>query len=334
MSSLQDVASLAGVSKSLVSRFINGQPGVSPASREKIRAAMEQLHYRPNALARSLVLRSTKTIGVVMDSLCEKYFFRLIDGLEAGADKTGYDVIYSHGRSQAAHKEKAVRYFMQGRTDGIVLYGSRLEDEAIIRLLADSGFPFVVIENTVPALGINNITVDNAQGSAMAVDFLVERGCRRIFHVSGGTEHRASLDRREGYIAAMKQHGLQADESTIIPASFDVQESCQAMRTFLLDCPRAGLPDACYCASDNTAYGVMAALEEAGYRVPEDVKVIGFDDDEPPAGHIFRPLTTLAQPLHQMGERAMEILCRSIESPEEGPQQAAFVPLFVERETT
>ena len=334
MSSLQDVAKLAGVSKSLVSRFINGQPGVSPASREKIRAAMDQLHYRPNALARSLVLRSTRTIGVVMDSLCEKYFFRLIDGLEAGADKTGYDVIYSHGRSQAAHKEKAVRYFMQGRTDGIVLYGSRLEDEAIIRMLADNGIPFVVIENTFSGLDINNVTVDNAHGSAMAVDFLVARGCRNIFHVSGGTEHQASLDRREGYIAAMKRHKLQADERTIISASFDVQESYQAMRAFLQKRPRESLPDACYCASDNTAYGVMMALEEAGCRVPEDVKIIGFDDDDPPAGRIFRPLTTLAQPLHQMGERAMEILCSSIEHPEEGRQKAAFVPLFVERETT
>lgn len=334
MSSLQDVAKLAGVSKSLVSRFINGQPGVSPASREKIRAAMTQLHYTPNALARSLVLRSTKTIGVVMDSLCEKYFFRLIDGLEAGADKTGYDIIYSHGRSQAAHKEKAVRYFMQGRTDGIVLYGSRLEDEPIIRMLADSGFPFVVIENTFPALEINNITVDNAQGSAMAVDYLAGLGCRSIFHVSGGSEHQASLDRREGYLAAMKRHGLQADERTIIPASFDVLESCQAMQAFLQQCPRENMPDALYCASDNTAYGAMMALEEAGYRVPEDVKIIGFDDDDPPAGRIFRPLTTLAQPLYQMGERAVEILCHSIEHPEEGPQRESFVPLFVERETT
>lgn len=279
-------------------------------------------------------MRSTRTIGVVMDSLCEKYFFRLIDGLEAGADRTGYDVVYSHGRSQASHKEKAVRYFMQGRTDGIVLYGSRLEDEPIIRMLADSGFPFVVIENTFPALEINNITVDNARGSAMAVDFLAGRGCRRIFHVSGGAEHRASLDRREGYLAAMKQHGLQADERTIIPASFDVQESCRAMRAFLQQCSRAELPEAFYCASDNTAYGVMLALEEAGYRVPEDVKIIGFDDDDPPAGRAFRPLTTLAQPLHQMGVRAVELLCRSIEHPEEGPQQETFVPLFLERETT
>lgn len=331
MSSLQDVARLAGVSKSLVSRYINGQVGVSPASREKIRAAMEQLHYTPNALARSLVLRSTRTIGVVMDSLCEKYYFRLIDGLEDGADQAGYDIVYAHGRSQAARKEKAVRYFMQGRTDGVVLYGSRLEDEPVIRMLEDSGFPFVVIENTFPGLAINNVTVDNARGSAMAVDFLAGRGCRRIFHVSGGTAHRASLDRRDGYLAAMQRHGL---PTAIIPASFDVQESCLAMRAFLQQCPQCDLPDALCCASDNTAYGVMMALEEAGYRVPEDVKIIGFDDDDPPAGRSFPPLTTLAQPLHQMGLRAVELLCRSLEQPGEAPRQETFQPLFLERETT
>lgn len=332
--SLQDVARLAGVSKTLVSRMINGQSGVSEKSRQKIQAAMDELHYEPNALARSLVLRSTNTVGVVMDTLCERYFFELINGLEAGADQIRYNVIFSSGRNQIQYKERAVRYFMQGRTDGVILYGSRLEDEPLIHRLARSDFPFVVIENTFPALDINNIVVDNAFGSAIAVDHLFRCGCRRISHVTGGVKHRASMDRRDGYIMAMQHHGVAVDDRMIIQADFDIAETYQMMKAMLAELPQGELPDAYYCGSDNTAYGLMLALQEAGYRVPEDVMVIGFDDDAPPANHHFKPLTTLAQPLYQMGVSAMELLLDSIQNPKGKKDRVVYYPELVIRETT
>ena len=332
--SLQDVARLAGVSKTLVSRMINGQSGVSEKSRLKIQAAMDELQYEPNALARSLVLRSTNTIGVVMDTLCERYFFNLIDGLEAGADKIKYSVIFSSARDQISHKERAVKYFMQGRTDGVIFYGSRVEDEPLIHRLSKSDFPFVVIENTFPALDINNVVVDNVFGSSIAVDHLFRCGCRRIYHVAGDIKHRVSMDRRDGYITAMQRHGVTVNDRMIIQADFDFKESYQKMKALLAEFPRDELPDAFYCGSDNTAYGVMLALEEADFRVPEDVMVIGFDDDVPPVNHHFKPLTTLAQPLYQMGMSAMEILLESIRHPEGKKNRIVFYPELVIRETT
>lgn len=332
--SLQDVARLAGVSKTLVSRMINGQSGVSEKSRLKIQAAMDELHYEPNALARSLVLRSTNTVGVVMDTLCEKYFFDLIEGLEAGAEKIKYNVVFSSGRNQISHKERAVKYFMQGRTDGVIFYGSRVEDEPLIHNLSKGDFPFVVIENTFPALDINNVVVDNAFGSSIAVDHLFRCGCRRIWHVAGSAEHRVSLDRRDGYITAMQRHGVTVNDRMIIQADFVVKETYLKMKALLAEFPRDELPDAFYCGSDNTAYGLMMALEEAGIRVPEDVMVIGFDDDEPPPNRQFKPLTTLAQPLYQMGMSAMEILLESIQNPEAKKNRIMFYPELVIRETT
>ena len=331
---LQDVARLAGVSKTLVSRVINNQSGVSDKSRKKILAAMDELHYEPNALARSLVLRSTDTIGVVMDTLCERYFFNMIDGLETGAERIGYNVIFSSGRNQISCKERAVKYFMQGRTDGVIFYGSRVEDEPLIHNLSKGNFPFVVIENTFPALDINNVVVDNAFGSAIAVDHLFRCGCRKIYHVTGDIQHRASLDRRDGYITAMQRHGITVNDRMIIQANFDFKETYRMMKALLPELLRGEFPDAFYCGSDNTAYGLMLALEEAGVRVPEDVMIIGFDDDTPPPNHHFRPLTTLAQPLYQMGMSAMEILLESIQTPEGKKNRVVFYPELVIRETT
>ena len=334
VSTIQDVAKLAGVSTTLVSRTINHQYGVSEKSRQRILAAMEQLNYQPNALARSLVLKSTGTIGIVMDNLCESYFFDLINGLEEGADKAGVDIVFSSGRSSVSVKERYVKYFMQGRTDGIVFYGSFLSDEELIQSLSSSAFPFVVVENTFPALDINNVVLDNAFGSSMAVDHLIQCGCRRIFHVGGDMNQRVSIDRRNGYIQAMQRHGVVVNDRMIIQADFDVKNSYQTMKAYLASVNAEDVPDAFYCGSDNTAFGVVMALEEAGFSVPDRVKIVGFDGETPPYGYHYKALTTLTQPLHQMGEAAVEILCKAIEQPDAPKQRVIFYPELLVQETT
>ena len=334
MSSLLDVARLAGVSKTLVSRTINQQSGVSEKSRQKILAAMRELNYEPNALARSLVTKRTKTIGIVMDSLCEQYFFPLISGLEESADHTEYSLVFSSGRNSVAYKEKAVRYYSQGRADGIILYGSRLDDEKIICRLAKQSFPFVVVENTFPALEMNHVALDNAFGSGLAVDHLISCGCQRICHVGGDMRHRVSIDRQNGYITAMQRHGFTVDSRMIIQAGFDVRGSYQSMLRYLDQTGADKMPDAFYCGSDNTAYGTIMALEERGIHVPGDVLVIGFDNDSPPRDYPYCPLTTLVQPLHEMGISAMEILLKQIGNPDAPRQQIVYYPELVVREST
>ena len=334
MSSLQDVARLAGVSTTLVSRTVNHQSGVSEKSRQKILAAMKELNYEPNALARSLVTRKTQTIGIVMDSQCEPYFFPLIEGMEEVAENTEYNLLFASGRNSVSHKKKAVRYYSQGRADGVILYGSRLDDEEIIQALARNSFPFVVVENTFPALDISNIALDNAFGSAMAVDHLIACGCRSICHVGGDMTFRVSMDRQNGFIAAMQRHGITVDSRMIVQANFQVEDSRRIMKRYLEETPAGQLPDAFYCGSDNTAYGTIMALEEKQIHVPEDVMVIGFDDDLPPRDYHYKPLTTLMQPLRQMGRGAMEELLRQIRNSEAPKQQIVFYPELIVRETT
>ena len=334
MSSLQDVARRAGVSTSLVSRYINGQTGVSDRSKKKIAAAMKELNYEPNAIARSLVTRRTMTIGVVMDTLCEPYFFPLIEGLEEASDHTDYDLVFSSGRKNVKTKQNAVRYFMQGRADGVLLYGSWMEDDKIIQSLARQSFPFVVVENTFPALNINNISLNSAFGSGAAVDHLIACGCRNICHVGGDMQHRVSLDRQEGFIAAMQRHGITVSSEMLIQADFDVQGSYRIMKEYLASRQSAALPDAFYCGSDNTAYGTIMALEEAGIHVPDDIMVVGFDDDQPPRGYPYAPLTTLSQPLREMGKKALEVLLNQIDCPDAPPKQVVYYPELIVRGTT
>ena len=334
MSSLQEVAKRAGVSATLVSRYINGQTGVSQKSKSKIALAMKELNYEPNALARSLVTRRTKTIGIVMDTLCEPYFFPLIEGLEEASEHTDYDLVFSSGRNNVRVKQNAVRYFKQGRADGVLFYGSLLEDEKLIRALAKQSFPFVVVENTFPTLDINNISLNNAFGSGAAVDYLIGCGCRSIFHVGGDMHHRVSIDRQNGYIFAMQRHGVTVNSDMLIQADFDVQGSYGIMKAYLAGRPASSLPDAFYCGSDNTAYGAIMALEEAGIHVPEDVMVVGFDDDQPPRGYAYAPLTTFSQPLREMGRRALEVLLEQIEHPDAPPQQIVYYPELIVREST
>ncbi len=335
MASLYDVAKRAGVSKTLVSRVISNKGGVSPQSREKILAAMKELQYMPNALARSLVLKKTYTIGVVLDSLCEPYFFDLINGIEQEVSNTDYNVIFSSGHSYANLKNRYINYMFQGRVDGVIIYGSRLDDENLIRQLAEVNFPAVIAENDLGDLNINNIVVDNELGSQMAVDHLMECGCRSIYYLIGDTGTKAAIERCEGYKKAMKNHGIDVEEHMLLNAGFGVKQGYCTVSEWIRKNGVKALPDAFYCGADNTAFGAMMALEDAGISVPDQVMLVGFDDDRPI--NVDRPLkklTTLSQPLYEIGVSAVQILLNEIEQKNEEKQRKVYSPKLIVRETT
>lgn len=334
MSTLNDVARLAGVSKTLVSRVINNQSGVSPQNRKKIADAIRQLDYRPNALARSLVQRSTKTIGVVMDTICEPFFFPLVESLESAASASDYNLVFSSAQNQLSNKQRAIEYYLEGRADGIILYGSRFDDREIIEFLAKTSYPFVVIENTFPALDINNIYLDNEYGAKLAVEHLLACGCKRIYHVRGDQRYHVSKDREFGFIKAMQAHGFSVDSRTLIPGDFSVEGSYQVMLKFIRETPWEQMPDGLFCASDKTAYGVMRALLETGFKIPKDMMIVGFDDEHTKS-HLKNPgLTTLSQPLLEMGKAAFDLLLKKIDTPDEKNQRIVFYPELKIRGTT
>lgn len=335
MATIYDVAKEAGVSKTLVSRVINHQPGVSPSSREKIQEAMKKLKYQPNTLARSLVLQKTSTIGVVMDSLSDAYFFKVINGIEDEAARQKYKVIFSSAGNREIKKEEYIDFFSNGNTDGVIIYGSQLDDEALIRRRAEMNFPFVVVENEIENVKVNNVIVDNIYGSKLAIDHLVKLGCKKIMHVTGDTTVKASLRRWQGYVEAMKEQKLDRYISVIECDRFGVRVGYKVMEAWLKSHTRQEWPDAVYFGADNTAFGGMMALEDAGARIPEDIRIVGFDDDKPwDVERKLKKLTSIRQPLYEMGRKSVELLIDQINDTEAKRRAVVMRPELIIRETT
>lgn len=335
MATIYDVAKRAGVSKTLVSRVINNQSGVGPESRVRIMEAMKELQYKPNTLARSLVLQRTNLIGMILDSLTEPYFFDVIKGVEDKVKENNFRVIFCSGRNDRREKEAYIDFFSNGTTDGAIIYGSDLDEADLIRRRAQLDFPFVVVENEVEDANVNNVLVDNTYGSKLAIDHLVEKGCRRIMHITGAKRARASLRRWQGYLISMELHGLSQYQSVIECDEYGVDEGYAAVKGLLEKNRKEVLPEAIYFGADNTAVGGMIALGEAGIRIPEDIRVVGFDDDTVwGLDRDLKKLTTIRQPLYEMGEKAAEILIEQIHNPEEPRKRIVLRPELIVRETT
>ena len=335
MANLHDVARRANVSKTLVSRVINNQKGVSKESEQRILEAMRELNYVPNKLARALVLGKTFNIGVVMDSLCTPYFFDLIKGIETEVELSNYHVIFCSGHNEPMVKEQYIDLFASGSTDGVIIYGSNRDDEALLSRRGQSNFPIVVVENEMDAGQLNNIVVANAQGSRVMVNHLHSIGCKKLLHIAGPVHHKASLDRKEGFIQAARQLGLSWE--VLECSDFQVDSGNQIISDYLKQHRREDLPDAIYFGGDVLAYGGMLALEEHGISVPEEIKIAGFDDE--PAFNYgitkpLMPLTTMRQPLFDIGSEAVRLLLKQIQNPEMQREKVVFQPELIIREST
>lgn len=331
MATIHEIAKKVGVSSALVSRVLNGKPGVSPENRQKILAAIQEAHYVPNALARSLVKQSTQIIGVVMDDLCEKYFFQLIRGLQDMGEELGYNVVFCSGRSRMDVKYRYVDYFMEGRADGIVAFGSRLEDAPLIQHILKRAPHFVLIEGDMPGASFNRVRVNSTGGAYRATKRLIDLGRKRICHFTGDMSYNVSHERLAGFLAAMKDAGMPVEDGAVIRSDFEEPLACQRMNELI----RQGrMPDACFAGADKTAYGIMRAVLENGLRVPRDVAVIGFDDEEPDSRDMLFPgLTTMRQPLYEMGQMGVKLLVRSLTTPGAAPQSVVFEPELVARDS-
>lgn len=329
MATIKDVAEKAGVSKTLVSRYLNNQRGVSPASREKITGAIKALNYRPNGLARSLVLQKTQTIGIVLDNLGSPFVSRLISGFERGAEdydrENKYNILFCSANGDFKKKQSHIRFLTQGRVDGIIIYGSLISDDTIIEELARSTFPFLLIENDTADIDANKVVIDNTEGAYRATEYLIKAGFRKIAHMAGNMNLKITLDRMNGYIRALQDHNIPFDPAMIIYPEFPAKSGEYAHsgsdRTYfdvgyaemkkLIALKR--IPEAIFFATDISAFGAIKALKEAGLSVPEDVSVIGFDDERPCDYECgFKPIATMRQPLEEAGYLGIKTLIKNI----------------------
>ena len=324
---IRDVAARAGVSKSLVSLALQNAPRVAPATRAAILAAAEELGYRRNAAAHALGAHRTRTIGVFVLDLHNPISADLLDAVQAEARRRDYRTIVVVGGEDGAAERAELEKLLEFRVEGIIAVGHRLPDGASQAITSDC--PAVIIgseQNGIPHLA--SMLNDDVLGAGLAVDHLVALGHERIAHVDGGPSS-VARDRRRGYRAAMRRHGL-GDHLAVVRGSFTDDGGYRGASQAL---DAANPPTALFVVNDLAAMGAMAAVADRGLTVPEDVSIVGYDGTRL-AGMRPLALTTVGQPLLELGTRAAALLCGQLDGePQEG-SSTRLAPALIARRTT
>jgi len=316
------------VSNTLVSRVLNNKPGVSPENRAKIQAIIEKHNYVPSAIARSLVTQKTSTIGVVLDNLTDPFFFGFIDGVHRMSEELNYNVIFCSGNDNYELKAQYIDYFSQGRVDGIIAYNSNMKDIFYEQIKKASNF--VIVEGNVPGKIFNRVHINNFDGAYRATTYLIKQGYKNIVHFTGDMDYYCSIDRVDGFLKAMSDYSLPTDNA-IIYTDF-MEELAYHKMNEIID--SGNIPEACFTGADKTAYGVLRAMIENNLSAPKDMAIVGFDGDAPDTlGINFPKLTTMRQPMFEIGREAVRLIVRAIEDPSAPPVTTVLNTEFVIGET-
>lgn len=291
------------MSKSLVSLALSGSPKVSEKSRVRIEQAAAELGYRPNAAARSLSVRRSRTIGVLILDLHNPVFAEILDGVHTEVREHGFSTMLVTGGESPTLEQAEIETLREFQVEGLILISHRLPTEALRTIAAD--VPTVVVtRDDISGPGMDTVSNDDVAGARLAVEHLVGLGHRRIVYLSGGDNPVSHL-RASGYSVAMTAHGL-ADNICVVPGGLTDATGYRAAEAAL-----EFAPTALFVANDIAAIGAIAAIENAGLRVPEDISVIGYDGIS--MGALRRiNLTTIAQPLAELGRRAAERILHRI----------------------
>lgn len=328
---LVDVAAECGVTVSIVSRVLNGDPTVSarPETRERIFAAAQKLAYVPNGFARGLRRSRTMTIGVVLPNLAYAVNAELIRGAERRAGEAGYVVLVADAAEFGPTSTAYQRLLLEGRVDGLLI-GSATTGEGSPTGVSAFPLPVVLVNRRADNSGVS-VLVDDAHGVGLAVDHLVGLGHTDIAYITGPRDADTALRRRSGFLARMGHHALPAPDGRMIETTFTEAGGFEAMERLLAG--RAP-PTAVVAASFATAVGGMSAVAAAGLRVPDDVSLVGFHDPSV-AAYLNPPLSTIRMPLAEMAEAAVEMLIRLIEGKDvEDTVIRSPAPVLIERAST
>ena len=307
---IHDVANRAGVSKSLVSLAMRGSPKVSDGSRSAILQAAAELGYRPNAAARSLADRRSRTIGVLVLDLHNPVFAEILDGIQSEVRGNGYSTMLVSGDADPDRESADLDKLMEFQVEGLILVSHRLSPAALRRIAAE--VPTVVVtRDDIHGPRIDTISNDDVAGASLAVRHLIALGHERITHLSGG-DNPAAIEREEGYRTSMTAAGLSRRIRVLLGGLTDAAGYAAAV-TAMAENPT---PTALFVANDIAALGAIAAVQESGRAVPRDVSVVGYDGIALGALRTIS-LTTVAQPLAEMGAMAARRLFGRIERPSE-----------------
>jgi len=324
---MKDVARLAGVSTSTVSHVINNNRFVSETIREKVTSAIATLNYAPSALARSLKLNQTHTIGMLLTASSNPFYAEVVRGVERSCYERGYSLILCNTEGDKDRMDRSLETLLQKRVDGLLIMCTESHLPSAEMLTRYPSIPSVMMD-WAPFEGVSDIIQDNSLlGGEMATRYLISRGYTRIACIAGPQDKTPARLRLEGYQRAMAAAGLSVPADYIVDGDFEFQGGFSAMQQLLRLDPR---PQAVFTSNDAMAVGVYHALYLAGMHIPQDMAVMGYDDIEL-ARYMTPPLSTIHQPKDELGQLAIDTLLHRMTSPDASQQLLVLTPELMAR---
>ena len=308
---IKEIAKIANVSLMTVSRALNNNPRVREQTRKKILNIAKELNYRPNRIARSLVSKKSNLISLIVADIRNQFFAELARGIEDKAWESGYNVIISSTDNDPKRLESQVRLMMEMGVDGFILASVRLK-EPIVDTLIQQGIPVVLVNRKLASENVSYVVIDNQRGAYLVMEHLITHGCRNIAIINGSTDLSTCAERLKGYKKALTKHGLALRPEYVANGSFTKEHGYTAAKKMLSMPDR---PDAIFGASDLIALGAMKAADELGFRIPDDLSLVGFDDTEFSSNPRI-DLTTVSQRKYEMGRLGVQVITEIIEGTE------------------
>lgn len=331
MATIHDIARESGLSKSTVSRVISNQGYVKEETRLKIDKAMKKLDYTPNYAARGMRTNKSSTIGLFIPDYSNPFYSELFKGVEQVTRKAGYMNLVCHTAEDPEAEMFYVKELLKRQIDGIIFCTYNRSPEGLKYLKDLSGrLPIIFMDPVFEDQGFSSVVSDGYNGSKNAVNYLHERGCKRIAYIKGPRIHAVTKERYKGYVDGLKALGKKAQQSYVFEGDFTLESGRKAVRAFWdLD----EKPDAIIAATDVMAIGALKELNANHISVPEQIKVVGFDNI--PLSELVEPsLSTIAQPIRDLGIQAAELLLKKIDNPDTPDQQVVMQCSIIERDST
>lgn len=305
-----DLAKELKISPSTVSRALRDHPAIKQETKTLVQELAKKLGYQPNTLALSLLYRKTNNIGIIVPEITSYFFSSIICGIQDVLEPEGQHVIISQSNESYETELKGIETFLSSRVDGMLISSTfNTNDYSHLEKLRQNNVPVVVFDRDCEGYEMNKVLVDDYDGACQAVEHLISQGCKRIAHIAGSDQLSIARHRKNGYIDTLSKHGIAIDEELIIESKFfQMEDGIEPTKKLL---SLSNPPDSIFAVNDAIAIGALSVLRERGIQVPEEVALIGFDND-PYAKFSSPSLSTIDQPVCEMGMLAARILLASI----------------------
>jgi LacI family transcriptional regulator len=324
---IYDVARAAGVSIATVSKVINNTGRISDKTRKKVHKVMEELRYQPSIVASALTGKRMNTIGLLIKDLANPFFAEVARAVEDRGQELGFSVVMCSTDNDSDKEAGYIALLKQKKVDGIIV-AAGFRNETMLRELIRENFPVALISQEIPELAIDSVSVDDYQGGYQVTDHLISLGHRHIAMIA--EDGRSSFGRIRGYRQALEDAGIPFDELRLIRCEASVEEGYRNGGYFLDSLKPL---TAIFASNDLLAVGVMKAARERGIRIPDDLSVVGFDNTIL-AAFVDPPLTSVAQPIQDMGRQVVDCLVQRIEGEHKLKQRVVLLPELVIRKST